>query len=604
MGRAKVVYGVCWLFWVIGTLSGCLSNEGRGLWEADLDGLVTADGANEDSTSVDTSAQNDLATADVADVPEAVDAQSIDDVLDDSGVIVPDAGDVTETGEQQDMDIVDAGDVVVIPPECVADEECGLGELIAPCYVPVCVDGMCQINPAADGSLCDDSDWCTASDQCVGGVCSGIATDCDDNNPCTVDVCVSNDGSCQHDTVAANQVVCDDGDTCTTNDVCLNGVCAGTPLVCQDANPCTVDSCSTDTGKCVFDAAGANGMGCDDNDGCTAGDVCLAGACSSGSQVCACQQDTDCPDDGDLCNGTYVCKTDGAPETWTCVVDPATVIVCSPDGDTTCLKNLCDKLTGQCAKTPSGAGLTCDDVNACTLNDACDGKGQCLGTPKVCTDGYTCTSDSCGADGQCVFSIAPTACLVGGVCYASGASMPGNGCMSCVPNVNNQSFSPNSATCDDGNACTLGDVCNGGSCKSGAAKPCNDNDPCTDDTCQAPSGQCNYTDNGSCPKIPTYSKDIQPIFLNQCGGCHEGASAGDCLGATCLTSDYAATQQPSYYCPGETVGACCLTRVLDGTMPDGFGCTGKPAQDAGKDYCFDQNEIDTLEAWILGGQPQ
>lgn len=592
------------LLWAMLSGSGCLSNEGRGQsgFDVDDDGVIADLGS---SDTVDMTAQDGLSEMDAMDAMDAidihvpVDSETPDDLSDGGGV-----PDVVGFPDASNDDVLMRDDDIVIPPECVADEECGLGALVAPCYTPVCVEGTCQVLAMADGSTCDDSDLCTTNDQCVAGTCAGIAVDCEDANPCTVDNCVSDDGSCHHDFGAANQVACDDSDLCTTNDVCMDGVCAGIPLICQDGNSCTADSCSKDSGTCVFDPGAANGSDCDDNDGCTTGEVCSAGSCGGGVQVCACQQDADCPDDGDLCNGTYVCKTDGAPETWTCVVDPGTVVTCPTAGDTACLKNTCDKLTGWCANKPVDAGVTCNDSDACTLNDACNGAGQCQGTAKVCTDGLACTSDVCAADGQCVFSISPLTCLIANVCYNSGATMPGNGCLSCQPNTNNQVFSPNSANCDDGNACTVLDVCGAGSCKPGIVKSCDDNDPCTDDTCVAPSGQCKSTDNGSCPEVPTYTNDIKPIFLNRCGGCHEGSTATDCLGGTCLSSLYAATQLPSYYCPGESVGACCLTRVLDGTMPDGFGCTGKPEQDAPKGYCFNQNEIDTLEAWIVGGEPE
>ena len=42
------------------------------------------------------------------------------------------------------------------------------------------------------GSPCDDLNFCTTDDQCSGGVtstCTGISVDCDDGDPCTLDLC-------------------------------------------------------------------------------------------------------------------------------------------------------------------------------------------------------------------------------------------------------------------------------------------------------------------------------------------------------------------------------------------------------------------------------
>ena len=59
---------------------------------------------------------------------------------------------------------------------------------------------------------------------------------------------------------------CDDGDFCTENDVCSNGICAGTPRSCDDAVGCTVDSCDEANDTCVN--APDDGL-CDDTNVCT-----------------------------------------------------------------------------------------------------------------------------------------------------------------------------------------------------------------------------------------------------------------------------------------------------------------------------------------------
>ena len=77
-----------------------------------------------------------------------------------------------------------------------------------------------------------------------------------------------------------------DGDACTEDDTCANGVCeSGTALDCDDANPCTDDSCDTASG-CVYVN---NTDPCEDGDPCTQGDVCSDGSCVPGTALdCGC----------------------------------------------------------------------------------------------------------------------------------------------------------------------------------------------------------------------------------------------------------------------------------------------------------------------------
>jgi len=59
------------------------------------------------------------------------------------------------------------------------------------------------------------------------------------------------DNVCTH---PANTAACNDGNACTTSDVCTSGVCTGgAVLVCNDNNACTSDICNTTTG-CVYTA--------------------------------------------------------------------------------------------------------------------------------------------------------------------------------------------------------------------------------------------------------------------------------------------------------------------------------------------------------------
>lgn len=47
----------------------------------------------------------------------------------------------------------------------------------------------------------------------------------------------------------ANQPGCDDGNVCTTGDVCWGGVCVSPgALACDDGNVCSADGCNPATG--------------------------------------------------------------------------------------------------------------------------------------------------------------------------------------------------------------------------------------------------------------------------------------------------------------------------------------------------------------------
>jgi len=131
---------------------------------------------------------------------------------------------------------------------CVADPT-GEGQ---PCYLYPCLRGVCRSENCVDiVSTCNDDNPCT-QDSCsdgechhyscswYGGACSycvnGVGcrqVDCSDTNPCTQDYCQPGGGasySCFHD--ASPGRPCDDGNACTTNDVCGSTVaagCSGTP---------------------------------------------------------------------------------------------------------------------------------------------------------------------------------------------------------------------------------------------------------------------------------------------------------------------------------------------------------------------------------------
>jgi len=363
------------------------------------------------------------------------------------------------------------------------------------CTADSCVDGSCVHTPTNENEACDDGNACTEDDVCTNGVCAGTGLDCNDDNPCTDDSCV--DGACVH---TNNTASCDDGDACTEFDVCSGGTCAGTPINCNDGNVCTDDSCVD--GACVHTN---NTASCDDGNACTTGDVCSGGTCAGTPMNCddsnVCTDDS-CVDGAcvhtnntESCNDGDPCTTGDVCSGGTCAGTP---IDC--DDSNVCTDDSC--VDGVCVHTNNAA--SCDDGDACTTGDVCSG-GACAGTPMDCDDSNVCTDDSC-VDGACVHTNNSASCDDGDACttgdVCSGGACAGtpmdcddsNVCTddSCVDGA--CVHTNNSASCDDGDACTTGDVCSGGAC-AGTPMDCDDSNVCTDDSCV--DGACVHTNNSA-----------------------------------------------------------------------------------------------------------
>jgi hypothetical protein len=149
-----------------------------------------------------------------------------------------------------------------------------------PCTKDVChVDGPCTYENLT--TPCDDQNICTEGDTCNGGACIGQAQkNCADGNPCTQDLC--NPVSGCYNPTSPDYNYCEEGNLCTENDYCINGLCkSGTQKNCDDGNACTQESCAPSTG-CVFAPAPAGTL-CDDADACTVGDKCSGNECTHGA---------------------------------------------------------------------------------------------------------------------------------------------------------------------------------------------------------------------------------------------------------------------------------------------------------------------------------
>lgn len=106
--------------------------------------------------------------------------------------------------------------------------------------------GQCLFTPLPNGTLCFDSDPCTANGMCNMGICQGTPVTCNDGNSCTDDSCMF---GCQN-VSRPDGSQCNDGIACTQFDQCTAGECYGQPINCPDGDPCTIDSCEPQTGLC------------------------------------------------------------------------------------------------------------------------------------------------------------------------------------------------------------------------------------------------------------------------------------------------------------------------------------------------------------------
>lgn len=137
----------------------------------------------------------------------------------------------------------------------------------------------CRFQAVANGLVCNDGLNCTSADSCLFGHCTGTQMDCSAfDDQCLHGVC--NESTQQCETEEANQgQACDDGLFCTVADECNTGTCGGAQRDCSAENgDCTAGTCNETTDQCEAQPAN-EGAACDDGQSCTLNDVCTNGVC-------------------------------------------------------------------------------------------------------------------------------------------------------------------------------------------------------------------------------------------------------------------------------------------------------------------------------------
>jgi hypothetical protein len=259
---------------------------------------------------------------------------------------------------------------------------------------------------------------------------------------------------------------------------CVEGVCCDTACGSDPCHACAAADGATADGTCTP----LTGPACDDGDLCTLTAACAAGTCTA-------QTSTPCTS-----------------------LDP-----CHPGGP-----GACDPATGLCSFPPAVDGTPCDDHDACTQTDTCQG-GVCVGaSPRTCLAQDTCHDAACDPlTGACV-----------------------------------QSNKPDDTPCDDDDVCTLDDTCQSGTCMGGTAVVC-----VAEDACHA-AGVCDPMTGCTNPVLPT------------CNGSQPGGSGALADGSLCADD---ATCTSGHCARGVCCDTACTGTCFSCALPGARGtCTAEP----------------------------
>ncbi|NNB89234.1 hypothetical protein HJC10_36090 [Corallococcus exiguus] len=286
------------------------------------------------------------------------------------------------------------------------------------------------------------------------------------------------------------------GETCQDAG-CIDEACVG--VVCPGGQVCAGGDCVQPAVIIPTPVEAQWGTKQENGEACAANRDCNSGSCADG--VCC---DSACDGKCDACNlpgNEGTCTV--APRGTACDDGDACTVedVCDGEGENACSGTLkacnappdaCHQSAGTCSQgacayAPAPEGTACvDDGNPCTT-DVCDVSGTCLHpTLAVGTD---CGAGSvCDASAQCIPS-----CWIDGALYAAGAPNPAGACQVCDParSTSAWSFQSPATQCRGAaDACDAVEYCTGSSAQCPA-----DGDVAAGTSCGAgsicdASGQC------------------------------------------------------------------------------------------------------------------
>ncbi|MBM4371746.1 MAG: hypothetical protein FJ098_08835, partial [Deltaproteobacteria bacterium] len=461
----------------------------------------------------------------------------------------------------------DAGETCPAGSTCMENQGCTCqlgsctGEDLESCLSPdglkacqewACQDGCCVVQDMED--------------------CCATASDCEDGDLCTQDLCDQESHTCQFKS-KLEMGLCDDGDSCTVDGcdsetgICTHELDTGTGCVvfCYGSTAtlavethCGIDPCAEP--QCMFEGPfvpwdEAYAPDCDgaDADSCGVCDFSTPKSCDDGDPctIDGCTPQEGCTHELDTQNPACFCVTtadclpliDGTCQTVSCLVSQQVCVKKPKDCEDghPCTIDFCDEETNQCVHNLDEQNPECEGLELCYGQAWCDGYlvekygegcackaascslvtgtdyGVCVEQDTGCDDQDPCTADFCGFDGQvCGCDHAPVDCDDGDPCTADQCS-PVQGCIHPPLDVN------------DGNPCTA-DSCNPNSPLTGyqvhTPVVCAEK-PCKVGQCNTSTGLCNYTAK-SCEEVPA-----DPCTVDTCN-----QSTGLCVHTPKVCNDY------------------------------------------------------------------
>ncbi|HOU52478.1 MAG TPA: S8 family serine peptidase [Myxococcota bacterium] len=219
------------------------------------------------------------------------------------------------------------------------------------CTLDQCRSGACEHLPVDDQTPCASDGLSCTADVCLQGVCGHpVSSGCLIEGTCHATNAQNPENPCQSCQPGKTAVAwsskedgtrCEDGLYCTVSDQCQAGVCTGgSPKDCSGLDEeCRVGTCSEANRACIAEKR-PDGTACGDSYSCVAGllvrpDSCLDGVCRDGgtedcSPYAGCTQERTCRstcDDGRDCIAGYRCVSSA------CVANRAPVADAGPDQD-------------------------------------------------------------------------------------------------------------------------------------------------------------------------------------------------------------------------------------------------------------------------------
>ncbi len=403
------------------------------------------------------------------------------------------------------------------------------------CYHYICDPLMGVVRVSEEGQPCSDSNACTSNDTCTyDGFCDpGSPISCDDNDPCTDDMCNATAGcahipiencqacisdldcsfqtchyatcnaqnQCEYSILPAgsccgNEDRCDGRETCSETGTCLSGI----PLNCNSTNPCMDGFCNATAG-CYYVPNPNNTFSMENpclvNERCSVDGVPL-------------YDNYQCPP-SDVCN-TYTCQN--IDNQAVCVVTINTGASCNDNDD--CTENDACTIFGNCQGTP----IECPLPNQCEISVDCDG-GSCVhiyeeyGFP--CDNGNLCYQNICDGNGGCINGDPIVTCDPIDDCHGPGVCIGSTG--TCTTPL-----LADGTSCPSTNPCVLSSECQQGNCNPAELVQCPSTDQCE------LNGVCNTT-TGSCENNPV--PDNTP-----CDSGNACASLSVCINKQCTDTDF------------------------------------------------------------------